>query len=339
MGTDFRRLSLNEALHQDPQFLANVERITGRRTMVTDLFNPGHLYERESPIVSSRLNGNGNGAQRIRPTNVQIVGGVWQISMSHRDVEEMRQDVRAFCTRYVPPFNIIMETMFSLISTVDAIGLNHGVNVAGIIATQFVTVTPAFFSPVEMLKGIKDKLQEVTGLPGGVVGAGLGAGITLLAVGPAGVVLGGLAGWLGDALLSDSPRPGDVHADRQVVGPWEKLLLVAANPNDPTSTDIAIGTRRGYFCAENGGGGPVYANRTAIGPWETATLVHNPNGTVSLRALGGHYLVAEQGGGDGSFCNWNRTAVGEWEQFWMEYQPDGCFALKTFARGTYVSVQ
>jgi hypothetical protein len=96
---------------------------------------------------------------------------------------------------------------------------------------------------------------------------------------------------------------------------------------------------RGFFCAENGGGGPVHANRGLIGPWETCTLIRNPNGTVSLRSENGHYLVAENGGGDGSVCNWNRTAIGEWEQFWMEFQPDGSFALKTFSRQTFVSVQ
>lgn len=340
MGTDFRRLSLNEALRQDPQILTHVERITGRRTMVTDLFNGGHMLELDPALVESHINGRAAGnAQRVQPANFQSDGGVWQISLSHGDVEELRRDVRAFVTRYAPPFSFIIESVAALISTVDAIGLNHGVNVAGIIATQLVTVTPAFASPLQILKGIKVALQEATGLPGGVVGAGIGAGIALLAAGPAGVVLGGVAGWLGDSLFSDSPNPGDVHADRGVVGPWEKFILVSASPNDATSTNIAMGSWRGYFCAENGGGGPVHANRPAIGPWETATLVHNANGTVSVRALGGHYLVAENGGGDGSFCNWNRTAIGEWEQFWMEYQPDGLFALKTFSRGTYVSVQ
>jgi len=175
---------------------------------------------------------------------------------------------------------------------------------------------------------------RVTGLPGGVVGAGLGAGVALLAVGPAGVVLGGVAGWLGTVISGGSSQwhPGDVLADRGAVGPWEKFLLVALTPQH-----VAMSSWCGYFSAEDGGGQAVHANRRAIGPWETATLIRNPNNTVSLQAPAGHYLTAETGGG--RECNWNRTAIGPWEQFWMEYQPDGTFALKTFSKGTFVSVQ
>jgi hypothetical protein len=76
-----------------------------------------------------------------------------------------------------------------------------------------------------------------------------------------------------------------------------------------------------------------------LAPWENFIIVRNANGTVSFRHQGGHFLVAEGGGGNHSFCNWNRTAIGPWEQFWKEDQPDGTFALKTFVHGTYVSVQ
>ncbi|WP_144378268.1 fascin domain-containing protein [Mesorhizobium amorphae] len=68
-------------------------------------------------------------------------------------------------------------------------------------------------------------------------------------------------------------------------------------------------------------------------------MINNPNGTVSLRSENGHYLVAENGGGDGTFCNWNRTAIGDWEQFWMDYQPNGFFTLRTLSQNRYVSVQ
>ncbi len=36
----------------------------------------------------------------------------------------------------------------------------------------------------------------------------MGAGIGLLAAGPAGIVLGGVAGWLGDAVFSNDPGRG-----------------------------------------------------------------------------------------------------------------------------------
>jgi hypothetical protein len=260
-------------------------------------------------------------------------GAVWQLALSHEEVSSIAAGSAEVATRVAQPhLSAVLLATAGVLVTVDAIGLNNGVNVVGVFTTQFVTVTPAFVSPVDAVKRFADALTHATSLPGGVIGAGIGAGVAVLAIGPAGIVLGGIAGWLGAG--GGGPNAGDVHADRRAVGPWERFLLVAQTPHN-----VALASWRGYFCAENGGGGPVHANRNAIGPWETASLMRNPNGTVSLRAQGGHYLVAENGGGDGSVCNWNRTEIGEWEQFWLEHQPDGTVALKTLAQGTYVSVQ
>ena len=269
--------------------------------------------------------------------NYTQIGTVWEVRLSHEEVNMIAADTRSaarIVAKAAPPVAVVLGAIAGILVTMDAIGLHNGVNVVGVFQTQFVTVTPAFVSPVDIVKGFADDLVHATGLPEGVVGAGIGAGVALLAVGPAGVVVGGVAGWLGTRFGGGGINPGDVHADRGAVGPWEKFFLVSLSPNN-----IAIDSWRGYFCAENGGGGPVHANRSWIKSWETASLIHNSNGTVSIRALGGHYLVAENGGGPGSVCNWNRTSIGEWEQFWMEFQPDGTFALKTFSRQTYVSVQ
>jgi hypothetical protein len=266
-------------------------------------------------------------------------GGVWQLKLSHEEVGSIADGLNAAGSlasifTASPWLEGILGAISGVLVAVDAIGLNHGVNVVGVLQTQFVTVTPAIIS-IDWVKRVVPELQEATGLPGGVIRGGLGAGVALLAVGPAGVVLGGLAGWLlPDIINSDGPNPGDVYADRHEVGPWEKFVLVALTPNH-----VAIASWRGYFSAENGGGGAVHANRRDIADWETVILIRNPNGTVSLQHPGGHFLVAENGGGDGAVCNWNRTTVGDWEQFWMEFQPGGTFALKTFSKGTYVSVQ
>jgi len=277
-------------------------------------------------------------------------GNVWQMALSHEEVQAISDDAGAAGGIAAGAGRVevgaILGAIAGVLVTVDAIGGNNGVNVVGVFGTNFVTATPAFVSPVGLVKSFSDALVEASGLPAGVVGAGLGAGVALLAVGPAGIVWGGLAGWLG-AREGDDPHPGDVHADRRAVGPWEKfttvMFTVRVAPRGPgrarNRPRVAISSWRGYFSAESGGGGQVHANRHQIGDWETAQLIRNPNGTVSVRAKGGHYLVAERGGGDGSVCNWDRTTIGPWEQFWMEYQPDGSFALKTFTKGTYVSVQ
>lgn len=334
MGTDFRGLSLSSALIRDPQFLSNLERITGRQAMVADLLGQGLVYVPPSSTDLRERNGGGNQHATIRPVNFDTSSGAWEISLSHEDVLALTRDADAFLAAFPPEIAAIIKTCLLLISIVDAIGFNNGVNITGIFQTPLVTVTPRPISAVDLLKGIGTALQQATGLPGGVIGAGLGAGIGLLAAGPAGIVLGGVAGWLGDAVFSSGPKPGDVHSDRRSVGPWEKFFMASAG-----SDTVGISSWRGYFCAENGGGGPVHANRGSVGPWETITIVRNPSGTVSLRSENGHYLVAENGGGDGSFCNWNRTAIGEWEQFWMEFQPKGFFTLRTLNQNTYVSVQ
>jgi len=46
--------------------------------------------------------------------------------------------------------------------------------------------------------------------------------------------------------------------------------------------------------ADNAGASALIANRTTVGTWETFQLVHNSNGTVSLRALANNqYVTAE----------------------------------------------
>ena len=66
--------------------------------------------------------------------------------------------------------------------------------------------------------------------------------------------------------------------------------------------------------ADNAGASPLIANRTAVGPWETFQLIHNSDGSVSLRAHGERRLR------DGRERRCvaliaNRTAIGPWEEF------------------------
>jgi hypothetical protein len=263
------------------------------------------------------------------------VGTVWEVGLTHEEAQNIANSAAAVAASTAPFAHVasaVIGALAGVIHTVDAIGWHNGVNVTGVMQTQLVTITPKAVSAVGILGHFAEAVRNATGLPDGVVGAGIGAGIALLAVGPAGVVVGGVAGFLG-TLGHDSPHPGDVHANRGAVGPWEKFLLVTLTPNN-----VAMSSWRGFFCAEGDGGHDVHANRGVVGPWETHSLVRNGDGTVSFNH-NGHFLVAENGGGDGSVCNWNRTAIGPWEKFWMEFQPDGSFALKTFTHGTYVSVQ
>jgi len=49
--------------------------------------------------------------------------------------------------------------------------------------------------------------------------------------------------------------------------------------------------------AQNAGAGSLIANRTTVGSWETFQLVHNADGSVSLKALVNNmYVTAENAG-------------------------------------------
>jgi hypothetical protein len=66
--------------------------------------------------------------------------------------------------------------------------------------------------------------------------------------------------------------------------------------------------------AANAGGNPLIAAATAAGSWETFDLVHNPDGSVSLRALAnGKYVCADNAGAAPLIAN--RAAIGSWESF------------------------
>jgi hypothetical protein len=62
------------------------------------------------------------------------------------------------------------------------------------------------------------------------------------------------------------------------------------------------------------GNSPLIANRGVDGQWEHYVLIHNPDGTVSLRSWANGLLVTAENGG-GSPLIANRTAVGPWEEF------------------------
>jgi|GEM_PF-6255322 len=85
---------------------------------------------------------------------------------------------------------------------------------------------------------------------------------------------------------------------------------------------------RGHFvCAENGGGRELVANRTEAREWETFKII-GPNGKtdgslvkngdkISLLTYdGGHFVCAENGGGQELVAN--RTEAREWETFTID---------------------
>ena len=68
------------------------------------------------------------------------------------------------------------------------------------------------------------------------------------------------------------------------------------------------------MCADNNGAASLIANRTAVGLWETFQLLHNGDGSVTLRAAVNSQLVTAENAGAAALIA-NRTAVGPWEEF------------------------
>jgi len=66
--------------------------------------------------------------------------------------------------------------------------------------------------------------------------------------------------------------------------------------------------------AENAGASALIANRTAVGLWETFGLIHNADGSVSLRAMANNDIVTAENAGAAPLIA-NRTAIGPWEEF------------------------
>jgi hypothetical protein len=51
-----------------------------------------------------------------------------------------------------------------------------------------------------------------------------------------------------------------------------------------------------------------------VGPWEKFQFIHNPDGSLSIRAgASGRYVAAENAGTSPLIAN--RTAIGLWERF------------------------
>ncbi len=213
--------------------------------------------------------------------------------------------------------------------TVDELGGEQGVTVTGIIGTMQTVVTPPAMSPFSDLA----KLGAAVGDPGGLISDGWKhAGGILADIWQGTVAQPGGDWW--KTITGHSHHghhiAGAVLADRSAMGPWETFVLFGIG-----GSSINLLSWQGYFSAQSDGS--VYANRSEAQAWEKWELLHNGDGTVSLRALEfNRFFTAEHGGGDA--CNANRTAIGPWEKFRPVFTSKG-LGLKTLDKNLLVSVQ
>ncbi len=286
-------------------------------------------------------------------------GPVWVVSLTHRQaegVEGLLGTIAGVAAVAIPGFGDVIAAAVGgaagIILVVDALGGDQGVDINGVAGVTGVIVTPhasgmfatliqgarvgvAAATIVEFILAASSQIPLLASSFGVTVAAAVFA-----AVGggtPLGWALAGAAGIVVN-LLEPAPDPnghGGIHADRTVVGDWERFILASIGSGD----EIALLSWQGLFSAQGGGGAEVYANRPKVGPWETWTLMNNQDGTVSFRSTNGHFLTALNGGGYGSYCLADRLAIGNWERFYLENLPSGHVAIKTHDQNTYLSVQ
>ena len=134
----------------------------------------------------------------------------------------------------------------------------------------------------------------------------------------------------GQYVVAEGNGGGSVVADRPKPGPWGRFTLVDHNGGQCAESGdvVSLHTSDGFYLrARRGGGLEVDATAPRATPWARFVVRRELEAleggvrrgavrlrsTISLRAHGGEYVVAAEGGGGA--VNANGSAAGEWERF------------------------
>lgn len=110
----------------------------------------------------------------------------------------------------------------------------------------------------------------------------------------------------GQYVVAELAGGGAVNANRVSVGPWEQFSIVRGESN------VLVVTLGGYLWRAPGDG-TLDAVPRCVDSTTWFTWIDHGDGTVSLRAADGRYVVAESGGG--RELRADRTEIGPWEKF------------------------
>lgn len=111
---------------------------------------------------------------------------------------------------------------------------------------------------------------------------------------------------------ADRDKAGQMLADRDASGEWERFVVVALGP-----TTIALRSTNGkYVSAPEDKTRPLAADRDAIGPWETFKVELQDRTHVALFAWHGGVVSADRDRGGALVAD--RKQVGDWEKFTVE---------------------
>jgi hypothetical protein len=121
----------------------------------------------------------------------------------------------------------------------------------------------------------------------------------------------------GKYVAADLGGAGELTADRDAPGAWERFYPVVVDPFQAGPWKIALRTSGGkYVTALDDRERPLVANRDRVGPWETFTVTPIDATRFALTAWHGGVVSADRERGGALVAN--RTQVGEWETFTSE---------------------
>ncbi|WLR41455.1 Vps62-related protein [Bacillus carboniphilus] len=130
-------------------------------------------------------------------------------------------------------------------------------------------------------------------------------------------------------LVAEGNGDGEVNADRNEVGPWEKFNLKVTNSEQEDGTGcirsgdiVNIDTGSSYYLRATDDG-LLDAEATVPQSWESFELINHTDNTgclasgdqVSFKSSHGKYIVAESDGD----VHADRTAIGPWEKFIVNF--------------------
>jgi hypothetical protein len=293
--------------------------------------------------------------------NFQSTGPVWDVSMTHGEVNAGNWSAALAAAGAPNPVTIAIAAATQIVSFIDFLGGDNGVDITGILGVQGCIITPHTFGIFGVLsqatkivadagRTIGDFLVKAVGDGSKAVSIALCVSIGTIIAGPVGGLIGGLlSGLFGGGNQPQPPTParGGVAADTPVNQPItgvNKFILC----QNAGGAGVTLLSWQGFFCPQRGGGTSILANTDRVGQYEQLVMENNGDGTVSFRAdsTGTSFYFRAMNGG-GNVCQWDTTnpGVGVYHHrnaletsFRILHLENGNIALQTYNKQYYVRV-
>jgi hypothetical protein len=250
-----------------------------------------------------------SGLQTARAAETERKGPGYIVKLSHEEVQLIAKGGHA-ASGLAPEIAPAIETVIALVVTIDLVGGNKGVIVAGVIGIgQQVVIPQGLGDPNKLLEIVVDAQKWLN--PN-----------VLCTVGAFKLI----------KLINPLSHPGEIKSDEAKVGDQERFILVTRGKDKVALISTVV---RKYVTADDDDK-RLRANRDKCDWAEEFEMITHPDGKVSFKSWMKKYVSADANAG--KRLTSTRDAIGEWEKFTLEYQSDGTVALKDY-ENKYTSVE